>query len=190
MKGGAYWLNSYADLNEIVRVDLESLPFMDLDIQENTLTLSESMLIETTTNEVAPVKVKRCRTIRELLQSEQKIAYSKRALFEMIDILDIMNESIRIHKKQENEHLRFHLQRINEITCHLLKEYGIVEVDIMNHPFDASHAEVLAAIKAQEYDSEAPHLYRSEQIIAVHQRAFRDMETGELLRKAKVTVIE
>jgi molecular chaperone GrpE (heat shock protein) len=180
MEGGARWLNSYADLNEIVRVDLESLPFMDFEVAQFALSIDETV----------PEKARRCRTIRELIQSEQKLVYSKRALFEMFDILDVMNDSLRIHKNQENEHFKFHVHRMNEIATRLLNEYGIVEIDVLNQTFDPNTSEVLATVKAQEYDSDQPHLYHSEQVIAVHQRAFREVDSGELLRKAKVTVIE
>ncbi len=184
-------MNSYAHLNELVKSDLESLPFMDAEWLE--IPTPPPVAIDNSETNLKGADVsrpKRCRTIRELLLTEQKLEYSKSALFEMFDVLDVMNHSFRINKHPDTDYVKLNISRISEIAVKLLEEYGIAEIDVLNKRFDDRKAEVLASIKPHEFVSEGEQSYQSGQVVIVHQRGFVDVHSGELIRKAKVTVIE
>ncbi len=193
-------MNSYADLNEIVRIDLESLPFMDSDLFDlpippritvatEFVEASEKVVEERTPAKPKMSGSKHYKTIRELLQADRKVDYSRSALFEIFDVMDIMNHSLRQAKNKDQEHLQFNISRISEIAHDVLRQYGIIELDVLGKSFDERTMEVLATVERRDYEREHPGTYRSKQVVIVHQRGFAFHDDAELIRKAKVTII-
>lgn len=77
------------------------------------------------------------------------------------------------------------LQKVVDKALYLLRDYGLEEIRVEGQMIDGETMEGIGTISPEELDVPLEKY----QVYKVHQRGFRNLHTGELIRKCKVTTV-